>query len=92
MSSAELNQVLGFAVGIVFAFFAGVRFPSLASMLQPVQIWTSNRFSNLLLDATGIRYLCHVEDTLIDNGMQKATATVASLGGKIWHYSVHLLA
>ena len=87
MSSAELNLVLGSAAGLVFPFLRGVRSPSLASMLQPVQIWTTNSFSKVNLDATGTHYSSHNDDNAIDDGMKKATAAVESLGGKIWHHS-----
>ncbi|MBK0094589.1 hypothetical protein IBT49_01250 [Erwinia sp. S63] len=87
MSRAELNLVLGSASGMIFPFLRGVRSPSIASLIQPVQIWTSNSFSNVKLDLKGTRYSSSKVDVTPDDGLEKVTAAITSLGGKIWHHS-----
>jgi len=87
MGSAELNLVMGSATNLIFPFLRGIRSPSLASMLQPVQIWTMRSFSRIALDTTGTRYSSHLDDASTDNGLCKTIAAISSLGGKIWHHN-----
>lgn len=87
MGSTELNLVLGSAINLVSPFLRGVRSPSLASMLQPVQIWTMRSFSRIVLDATGTRYSSHLDDASTDDGLCQTIAAVSSLGGKVWRHN-----
>jgi hypothetical protein len=87
MSAAEMNLILASTIGRALPFLKGLPAPQLASLAQPVQIWTGCSFARLEVEAADGRFRGTLDDAAADVGLQVAFAAIRDMGGKVWRTS-----